>query len=112
MSSSEVPPSEVTPLKSNERLPSSERANSSSSNNSNSSPSQQAALSAVDACGDSSNSNSAVSNPNSEVPIIECVESRTMDDTKRILIRVGIDFVILCCDNRYGAGTRAREKVG
>lgn len=86
------PPSEVTPLKSNERLPSSSQlANSSTSSNS---PSQQA----TDACDSSNSNNSAVSNPNSEVPIIECVESSsTMDDTKRILIRVGIDFVILCC---------------
>lgn len=86
MSSPEVPPpSEVTPLKSNERLPSSQSANS---------PSQQA----VDLCDSSNSNNSAVSNPNSEAPIIESAESSsTMDDTKRILIRVGIDFVILCC---------------
>uniref|UniRef100_A0A8D7ZSS6 Phosphatidate phosphatase n=4 Tax=Culex pipiens TaxID=7175 RepID=A0A8D7ZSS6_CULPI len=94
MSSPEVPPpSEVTPLKSNERLPSSSQL-ANSSRSSNNSPSQQAA----DACDSSNSNNSAVSNPNSEVPIIECVESTSiMDDTKRILIRVGIDFVILCC---------------
>uniref|UniRef100_A0A1Q3FHC6 Putative lipid phosphate phosphatase n=1 Tax=Culex tarsalis TaxID=7177 RepID=A0A1Q3FHC6_CULTA len=92
MSSPEVPPpSEVTPLKSNERLPSSQRADT---NSRSSTTAQQAA----DACDSSNSNNSAVSNPNSEVPIIECVESSsTMDDTKRILIRVGIDFVILCC---------------
>ncbi|KAL1380155.1 hypothetical protein pipiens_014412 [Culex pipiens pipiens] len=43
---------------------------------------------AADACDSSNSNNSAVSNPNSEVPIIECVESTSiMDDTKRILIR-------------------------
>lgn len=88
MSSPEVPPSEFTPLKS-KSLPTQSAINSN-----NSSPSSQQAVDAFD----SSNSNSAVSNPNSEVPIIEGVESTgEMDDTKRILIRVGIDFVILCC---------------
>lgn len=88
MSSPEVPPSEFTPLKS-KSLPTQSAINSN-----NSSPSSQQAVDAFD----SSNSNSAVSNPNSEVPIIEGVESTVeMDDTKRILIRVGIDFVILCC---------------
>lgn len=87
MSSPEVPPSEFTPLKS-KSLPTQSAINSNSS-----SPSSQQAVDASD----SSNSNSAVSNPSSEVPIIEGVESSEMDDTKRILIRVGIDFVILCC---------------
>lgn len=44
----------------------------------------------------SSSSNSGASNPSSEVPIIGSGQSEDMDDTKRILIRVGIDFVILC----------------
>ncbi|XP_055624774.1 putative phosphatidate phosphatase [Toxorhynchites rutilus septentrionalis] len=54
----------------------------------------------VDAGGDSpsnSTTNSAVSNSNSEVPITSSGRSNAMDDTKRILIRVGIDFIILCC---------------
>nr|XP_029728905.1 putative phosphatidate phosphatase [Aedes albopictus] len=44
----------------------------------------------------SNSSNSGASNPSSEVPIIGSGQSEDMDDTKRILIRVGIDFVILC----------------
>lgn len=44
----------------------------------------------------SSSSNSGASNPSSEVAIIGSGQSEDMDDTKRILIRVGIDFVILC----------------
>lgn len=88
MSCPQPPPSEFTPLKSN-----SQPIQSAIISNKCSPSSQQT----VDTC-DSSNSSSAVSNPNSEVPIIEGVESTSeMDDTKRILIRVGIDFVILCC---------------
>ncbi|XP_055538694.1 putative phosphatidate phosphatase [Wyeomyia smithii] len=45
----------------------------------------------------SSNSNSAVSNPNSESPIVEDRRNNTMNDTKRIFVRIGIDFIILCC---------------
>lgn len=89
MSVSGVAPSEATPLRrSNQAQPSASDqvqqpqsvvvhagSNSTGSNNSN-------------------NSNSGASNPNSEAPILE---SGVMDDTKRILFRVGIDFVILCC---------------
>lgn len=94
MSVSGVAPSEVTPLKRNVQTqlvagsqvqhhqPQSvvvhAGSNSTGSNNSN-------------------NSSSGASNPSSEVPIIGSGQSENMDDTKRILIRVGIDFVILCC---------------
>lgn len=87
MSVSGVAPSEATPLRSNQAQPT----------GSDQVPYQQPQSVIVHAGSNSTgsnNSNSGASNPNSEVPIIK---SGTMDDTKRILIRVGIDFLILCC---------------
>lgn len=83
MSNSQVSPTEATPLKRNQTP-------NRSDNQSEIAASHQAVVRV-----DSSN-NSAASNPNSEVPIIAATSS-AMDDSKRILIRVGIDFVILCC---------------
>lgn len=87
MSVSGVAPSEATPLRRNQAQPTA----------SDQVPHQQPQPVIVQVGSNSTgsnNSNSDASNPNSEVPIIG---SKTMDDTKRILIRVGIDFVILCC---------------
>ncbi|XP_053689511.1 putative phosphatidate phosphatase [Sabethes cyaneus] len=91
MSGLNAVPSEVTPLRRTNQVISQRATNTQS-------VLQQAVveLTSSNSTG-SSNSNSAVSNPNSETPIVEDRRNDTMDDTKRILTRVGIDFVILCC---------------
>lgn len=90
MSGSSIVASEATPLKRSNQLQARRTDDTSHS--------QPEVI--VNVGGDSSgssNSNSAVSNPSSDAPIIQGAQNKTMDDTKRILIRVGIDFVILCC---------------
>lgn len=92
MSGFNAVPSEVTPLRRSNQVQS-QRA-------SNNAQSVQAVieLASSDSTGsNSSNSNSAVSNPNSEAPIVPDRQHNRMDDTKRIFVRVGIDFFILCC---------------
>lgn len=92
MSVSGVAPSEVTPLKR-----STQTQSVADSQVQNHQP-QSVVVHAGSNSTDSNTSNSSgASNPSSEVPIIRNSQSENMDDTKRILIRVGIDFVILCC---------------
>lgn len=93
MSGSGVAPSEVTPLKR-----STQTQSIADNQVQNHQPPQSVVVHAGSNSTDSNTSNSSgASNPSSEVPIIRNSQSENMDDTKRILIRVGIDFVILCC---------------
>lgn len=92
MSVSGVAPSEVTPLKRNTQT------QFVADNQVQNHQPHSVVVHAGSNSTDSNNSNSTgASNPSSEVPIIGNSHSENMDDTKRILIRVGIDFVILCC---------------
>lgn len=92
MSVSGVAPSEVTPLKRNVQT-----QLVAGSQVQHHQPQSVVVHAGSNSTGSNNSNNSGASNPSSEVPIIGSGQSENMDDTKRILIRVGIDFVILCC---------------
>ncbi|XP_055609325.1 putative phosphatidate phosphatase [Uranotaenia lowii] len=97
MSVSGAVPTEVTPL--NRNGSQNQTVTVSANYNSQQQHHQQEVTvhSVGDTSTNSSNTSSAASNPHSEAAIIGRDKKRAMDDTKRILIRVGFDFIILCC---------------